>query len=476
MKDSTTRIADMELSDVRTPLGTMDRAGLALQEARGYAMEAFPAVRLEGPLDADLFKQAYLESLDIFPRMKQIVEFEGEGRQKRFYWREVRSDLSHTFILQDLDVADDSLESADTAFVPIQQEMLNAPGIDMTRGIGIRIYLYRTGPTRHYALIRFNHILSDGRGMMIFANFWILRYEELLKDPDSPVRAEPFRMPEEQEVRIWTMLKWVGWKSIVRFIRGMLRSLRLGRKMPVAHLADFKYGLKGRFRTWDSHLAPEKLLELRSRAKAMGMTMNDLALAAGYHTVLRFCSREGIEVKRMKINSPKDIREEDSTQVFNLAVPRVISLIPAEIRDDHHLIETIREELRRIMDSKIYFLGALGVNLLGKLSFDRLVRIIRRQMERGHNPAATILISNVGEITSFGSFNALGEAVTAHLYHGARGQYPPGYITPLFSFKGTMTLGFGYYEPAMTEEKCARLGSIFFEELERISKLDLGDQ
>ena len=464
----------MKLSETKTPVGIMDRAGFALQEARGYAMEAFPAVRLEGPVDADLFRQAYLETLDTFPRMKQIVEVEGKGRKKKHYWREVKSDLSHTFTTHNLEAADDSLEAADAAFVPIQQEMLNAPGIDMTREIGIKIYFYSTSSLRHYALIRFNHILSDGRGMIIFINFWILRYEELLRDPNTPLMAEPFRMPEEKEVRIRTLLKWVGWKTIFRFVREMFRSLRLERRMPVAHLNEFKYGLEGRFRTWDSHLAQEKLIKLLSRAKAMGLTLNDLALAAGYHTVLRYCAQEGIEVKRMTINSPKDIREEDSKEVFNLAVPRAVSLIPAEIRDDRHLMETIRGELRRIMESKIYFLGALGISLLEKVPFDRVVRIIRGQMERGKNPAATILISNVGEVTSFGSFDKLGDAEIADLYHGARGQYPPGHITPLFSFKGTMTLGFGYYEPAMTEEKCARLGAIFFEELDRISRLDLG--
>lgn len=474
MKNALSRTADMELSERKEPLGGMDRAGFALQEARGYAMEAFPAVRIEGPVDADLFKQAYLETLDTFPRMKQIVEVQGTGRRKKHYWREVVSDLGHTFESHSLEAADDSLEAADAAFDTVQQEMLNAPGIDMTQEIGIRIYLYSTSDIRHYNLIRFNHILSDGRGMIIFVNFWILRYEQLLRDPKAPLMAEPFRMPEEKEVRIGTLLKWVGWRTIFRFVREMFRSLRLGRKMPVAHLADFKYGLAGRFRTWDAHLAPERLLELRTRAKAMGLTLNDLALAAGYHTVLRYCTQEGIEVKRMTINSPKDIREEESMEVFNLAVPRPISLIPAEIRDDRHLMETIQGELRRIMDSKIYFLGSLGISLLAKLPFDLVVRIIRGQMERGKNPAATILISNVGEVTSFGSFEKLGEADIAQLYHGARGQYPPGYITPLFSFKGTMTLGFGYYEPAMTEEKCARLGTLFFEELDRISKLDVG--
>jgi len=242
----------------------------------------------------------------------------------------------------------------------------------------------------------------------------------------------------------------------------------------VVHLNEFKYGLAGRFRTWDAHLAPEKLRDLLSRAKEKGLTLNDFALAAGYHTVLRYCAQEGIEVKRMTINSPKDIREQDSQEVFNLAVPRTISLIPTKIRDDRHLMETIQGELRRIMESKIYFLGALGISLLAKVPFDRVVRLIRGQMERGKNPAATILISNVGEVTRFGAFKTLGEAEIADLHHGARGQYPPGHITPLYSFKGTMTLGFGYYDPAMTEEKCARLGAIFFEEIERVSKLDLG--
>ena len=165
---------------------------------------------------------------------------------------------------------------------------------------------------------------------------------------------------------------------------GVLRSLRLGRRMPVAHLTEFKYGLEGRFRTWDAHLASEKVAELRSRAKAKGMTINEFALAAGYHTVLRFCSEQGIEVRRMTINSPKDIREEDSTDVVNLAVPRTISLVPAEIRDDRHLLETIRAEIDRIMKSKIYLLGSLGVHI----SNSYLGSIFRKAMPQSFTDAS----------------------------------------------------------------------------------------
>ena len=37
-----------------------------------------------------------------------------------------------------------------------------------------------------------------------------------------------------------------------------------------------------------------------------------------------------------------------------------------------------------------------------------------------------------------------------------------------------MALGMAYYDPALTEEQCRFFGRTFFEELERISKLDLG--
>ncbi|MFC1888790.1 hypothetical protein ACFL4G_03430 [Thermodesulfobacteriota bacterium] len=463
----------MELSERKEPLGVMDRAGFALQEARGYALEAFPAVRMEGPVNADLMKQAFMETLELFPRLRHVVEVDRSGRRAKLYWREALGDLGHAFELHDLEIVEDTLEAADAAFNRVQHDLINSAGNDMTRDIGIKIYLYRANPKRHYALMRFNHIMTDGRGMILAMAFWGLRYLNLLEEPDAPPQDSPFTMPEdEQSVTIRSLLKDIGFRGMFRFVKEAIRNIWLALRMPAAHLTDYVYGLEGKFNTYDSYLAPEKAAAIRRRAKAMGMTINDLALAAGYHAVLRFCNDEGIEVKRIALNSPKDIRTKGSSSLDNLVVARQISLVPGRIRDDRHLIATIREELERLTDSKVYYLGRIGIFLLGMLPHDGAVRMLRRSMARGNNPTASLLISNVGEVMNYLSYQGVGDTRAEHVYHGIRGQYPPGYMTPLLSFKGTMILGMGYYEPAMTEEKCRRFGQYFFEEMERISRLD----
>lgn len=467
----------MKLSDTRKPLSPMDRAGFVLQEARGYAMEAFPGYRAEGPFDLDLYRRAFFETFERFPRLRQILEIAGRDRKKRLYWREAKGDLGHIFEIHDLALEEDSLEAAEKAFNQIQQEMLNAPGIDLMQDVGMKVYVYRAGPERHFVIVRFNHILSDGRGMILFQGLWGSRYHELLKDKGAPVQTEPFKMPEEEgETSLWTLFKKLGVMNFLRIVGQGLRNFRVGSRFPVAHLTKFRYGLEGRFRTLDCSLSADRAKAIRAGAKAMGITVNDLSLAGGYHAILRFCRQEGDEAKRVTINSPMDIRMVDSTVMDNVVIPRTISLIPERIRDDRHLIATIQEELGRVTDSKVYILGWIGLRLLGRIPFDGAVRLLRRSMERGRNLSASLLLSNVGEIMKWVPPNVLGEAEPAYLYHGVRGQYPPGYITPLFSLNGTMILGIGYFEPAMTEDKAARFGEIFFEELERISKLEIGSQ
>ena len=78
-------------------------------------------------------------------------------------------------------------------------------------------------------------------------------------------------------------------------------------------------------------------------------------------------------------------------------------------------------------------------------------------------------------ILTYGEPGGAPEWVGSTLTHsnGARSYGPPGYINPLYSFKGTMIFGMGYFEPIMTEEKCKMLGKFFFEELDRVAKLDM---
>ena len=459
----------MEHNDKHAPLGHMTKLGLALQEARGYAMEAFPGIRLDGPLDIDILKRSFLETLSLFPGLRRIMTVPGNGREKRLGWIYTDDRTDAAFEVQDLITTDDTPDSADLAFLQIQQKKLNAPPFDLTKEFGIRAYLFKAGHRRHYVLLRFSHILSDGRGMLIFSGFWARRYNELLLNAEAPLREEPFPAPRNEGIPIFRFLTGLGWRGLARLAMAALRRLKLALRFPPFHIAAYIPDLAGRFRTWEIHLPADRVKVLKARAKAMRHTLNVLALAAGYHTVLRYCTEEGIAAKRVTVNSPHDMRDLDSTAVANLVVARSISLIPERIRDDRHLLETIKRELRDVMVSRLYLLESIGLRLLSTLPYGALVRFMRRAARKGRNPAATLLVSYLGEITRFGPFERFGEAALSRIYHGVRGQYPPGYITPLFSFKGDMILGIGYYEPALTEEKCRRIGRIFFEELERIS-------
>ena len=466
----------MKLSKTRRPVSGMEKVGFAMEEAWGYSQDLCPAFRINGPIDIDLLKQSYLETLDLFPRLKKIVEVEGNRRKKRLYWRKVDGDFSETFETHQLSVEDDSPEAGEEAFTKVQEELLNVPGSDMTKVIGVRIHLYSANPDLHYAVIRFSHILCDGRGILTFASFWFERYDRFNQDRESPLESESLPAPvEEKESTILTIIRKMGLKGLLLSIWMIFRSFWYSLRMPITYLTEYKHGLKGKFRILDTLYPQEKVKTLRARAKAMGLTINDFALMASYHAVLRFCRESGIEAKRLIINSPRDVREADSTTTKIYVVPRMIDLIPLKIKDDRHLAAAIKEELRRITVSRIDCLGFIGLSILGKLSYDRLVRMMKKSNKRGKTMMATLIISNLGEVSNLGFFERLGEASVTHFYHGARAQYPPGYATPLYSFKGRMVLGMGYYEPAMTKEKCRTFGKIFFEELDRLSRVDFAD-
>ncbi len=463
----------MNLSETRCPVGGTEKVGFAMEESWGYSQDVCPAFRIHGPIDIDLLKQSYLETLDQFPRLKKIVEVEGVGRKRKLYWRKVGGDFSETFEIHQLSVEDDSPEAGEEAFAKVQEELLNMPGSDMTKVIGVRIHFYSANPDLHYVVIRFSHILCDGRGILTFISFWFERYDRLTQDRDSPIETSSLPAPlEEKESTILTIIKEMGLKGLLLSIWIILRSYWQSLRMPIAYLTEYTHGLKGKFRLLDTLYPPEKVKTLRARAKAMGLTINDYALMAGYHAVLRFCRERGIEGKRLIINSPMDIREADNNTTKIYVVPRMIILVPSKIKDDRHLAAAIKEELKRITLSRIDYLVLMGLIILGKYSYDRLVRMMKNSNKQGKTVMATLIISNVGEVSSHGFFDRLGEASITYFYHGARAQYPPGYATPFYSFKGRMILGMGYYDPAMTKENCRTFGKIFFEELDRLSMVD----
>lgn len=449
------------------PLSGEEKLGFAYQEARGYSMEVYPAGRFDGPMDAAKLQQAFSDTLETFPHLRRVLAVKGTGRRKRLFWSRAGEDaLKNTFELRELEADDDDL---DEAFQRVQWEIMNSPGIDLSREVGMRCYIFRAGPERHYVLFRFNHILADGRGIIIFLALWRERYADHLAGKADPL--EPFPEPEKMTLSIWKILRSSGFKGLWRMFKVLFGSIRESRGRPAIHLARYDPLLAGEFRTCEVCMPADRASKMRQKAKEAGLTINDISLGAAYHAILRWCMRFGIEAGRITINSPQDLREVGSTEVANLVVPRTISLDPDRIQSDQELFGTIRSQLHQWSESRLYMLAALGLTIFGRLPYDLIVRAIRRTQERGANFSATLLLTNVGEVMRYGDFTQWGQLRMNRLYHGARGQYPPGYIIPIFSLGGILTFAMGYYHPAMDEEKCIYLGRLFMEEIERLAGL-----
>jgi len=446
------------------PLSTEEKLGFAYQEARGYPMEVYPACRLDGPMDQAKFRQAFIETLEIFPHLQRLLVVEGKGRRKRLFWRRAGEEaLENVFEVRDLETGE---EDTDEIFQRIQWKIMNSPGIDLTHEVGLRCYLYRAGPDLHYCLFRFNHILADGRGIIIYLALWRERYGDLLAGTAGP--TEPFPEPPVESSSIRKMLCSGGLSGLWRMLRAMVHAIRERKGRPPIHLASYEPDMAGEFRTCEVCLPAGRMREIRRRAKEAGLTINDISLAAAYHAILRWCKRFRVSAGRITINSPQDLREVGSTEVTNLVIPRTVSLVPERIRSDDELFDSIKTQLRQWTESRFYMIAAMGLTIFGRLPYDFIVRAIRRTQERGANFSATLLLSNVGEITKYGDFTIWGNLRFKRLFHGARGQYPPGYIVPVFSFSGVFTFAMGYYYPAMTEGKCISLGQMFMEEMERL--------
>ena len=451
------------------PLRGEEKLGFAYQEARGYPMEVYPAGRVDGAMDLAKFRQAVRDALETLPHLRRLLVVEEKGRRKRLFWSTAPDEaLDALCEVEDLEI--DEGADPDEAFQQVQWKLMNSPGLDLTRELGLKCYIFRAGPELHYVLFRFNHILADGRGILIFIALWRQRYIDLLAETAEPIA--PFPEPDAGRVSVWKIIRSVGFLGFVRIVWGMLFSGRGRRGRPPMHLAHYDPDAVGEFRTSEVVMPADRLKAVKRRARTTGLTINEVSLAAAYHAILRWSRHFGVESGRITLNSPQDLRDVGSTEVANLVIPRTISLDPDRISNDEGLIETIRSQLRDWSERRAYLPVALGIALLGRCSYDFIVRLIRRTQRRGLNLSATVLLTNLGEVTHYGDLTSWGGLRLTRVFHGARGQWPPGYIVPVFSFNGVFTFAMGYFSPAMTEEKCLVLGRLFMEEIERLVGLE----
>ncbi len=188
------------------PATPLEKLWIAYERVFPLSYEMYPYLKLEGGIDEKLLRESYIKTLNAFPHLKRKLVFVGE---KNFYWSlepEVPED-SFEFI---------TVKGKKQTFLKIYQDIINHPRFDLSRQLGVKIYLVRESEKTDFIVFRFSHVVMDWGGGSSFLEELSQCYNALDQGKEpvfSHIMEQPFDdffAREAKKVRFRDFLKFLA--------------------------------------------------------------------------------------------------------------------------------------------------------------------------------------------------------------------------------------------------------------------------
>jgi len=326
------------------PLNCVDKCLLALDSAN-EPMVLHVILNLEGQVDSAKLNEAIMSAQQAHPVMRTLI------RKRGFrVFREVQEDLGKGV----LTVADQGeLQGGDCRSYLCS--WMNK-SLDIEEDFPVRALLLRENEQKSSLVFTFHHSAADGLRTLLFIRCVIDTYNgEGAKNAASSGDIRSNRRGDEllefansQRARVrhyyWKMLSSLFYRFVIAAIPPPTRVFhdRLGKSREL-HFC---------FRTVD----PERFRQIQAKARAAGVELNHIFLAACYRTVEKWNSLHGKVSGRIRIMapvniSPKGFRYVVSNQASWLSLPTR----PQDRADPARLLRKVRADTIKATENRIAF-------------------------------------------------------------------------------------------------------------------------
>ncbi|MEM7812926.1 MAG: hypothetical protein AAF532_15730 [Planctomycetota bacterium] len=364
------------------PLPTVPFERYMLADDRpGHPMTNFLEVDLEGPVDVDRLDDLLDDLLPRHPLLTARVE-EHAGGARNWSQHGDRPRIRVT-------------SSGDPLFAtPAEARM------DLSEEPGTRLWWRPTGGERGTLVVQMHHAVSDGLGKRTFLFEWLNRYAAAGGADVPPLAApKPEILNFRRDPPRSDFVPAPFWKPARRKV--LLERLR--REVHVAFGADpdplprtctppAQPSVEPSYRA--ARISPEQFVDLRRRAKASGVTVNDWLLAAQFVAMRDWAVRCGeTDPQTMRILVPISLRSPDEMPgpAMNRVTYKFVWRTTEQVDDLPALLAGITEEMQEFREERpanyLRWLNRLEVipgGLAKRIDPDRCV--------------ATMCLSNVGDL------------------------------------------------------------------------------
>ena len=441
-------------SNIRLPLNCISKCQLVL-DGVNEPMIGHHIMNLEGEIDANRLNRAIQSALRAHPTLGSIV------RRKYFrLFHEVKEDLiKGALTVKELaDVPDANYERC-------VSEWINKP-LDPWKELPFRALLLRKNEVESSLIFTGHHIAVDGLGAALF----ILKvFDSYGKDvPEESKPPEDIRTPRKGD-EIFQFAR--SQRSSVehyykRIISDLLHRFFIAPFHPPTRIFHDKSGRSERLGSCNGSIDPAEFGEIRSKAKAARITVNDVLLAACFRVIDRWNSLHGQDTKSIRIMAPvfigpKGPKKVVSNQVIWVSVPTM----PEDRADPMKLVHKIRADIASMVKNGIPY-SLVYFFYFGSRFPLAVMRGICRFFMITQIYVDTTFVSNLGVIwpEEWGDLR-VGSAKVASMETVPPVATPMGLALGTYTYSGRLHVCLGYKTGRFSREKAESFLNSYLDEI-----------
>jgi len=440
------------------PLNCVDKCLLALDSVN-EPMLTYGVLNLEGEIDDVRLNRAILSAQHAHPVMKTILR----SRNCRLF-REVQKDLGKGV----LSIADRSqLQNADDD--SYLSSWMNRP-LDIREEFPVRVLLLRKNGRESLLVFTFHHTAADGLRALVFIRKVMESYNnELSEEPKLSADTRINRKGDE-------LLEFArSQRSKVKhyyrkMISGLFYRFVFVALPPPTRVFHDRSGHSRELAFCLKIVGPGELKQIQSKARAAGVGLNDIFLAACYKAVEKWNGMHGKASNRIRVMVPVNISPEGSRYVISNHVSWLsFTTTPADRVDSENLLTKVRADTANAITNGIAY------SLIYFFYFcSRFPPFVTREMARflmiTRTYVDTILITNLGFIwPKSGSKEAavsnMGDAKIVNVIGSAPVVSPMGVSIATCTYNENLNLSLTYRPALFSEEKARMFLDLYVEEI-----------
>lgn len=447
----------MKKSITTIPLNCVDKVLLSYELAH-QRLNFHGILSIEGKLDHKRLKQELLHVLQRYPTLMTVV------RTRLFrYFREVE-EISEASILEVHDLGNIKSE---TEYEKCLFEWINRP-MDIKKGFPIRVLLLRKGEGASSLIFTFHHSAIDGIQAIHFMDEVISSYNNRTPDESLPSYDVPMRHRGDELIKLARCER----PETKRFYRNMLYYMfHFLLTTPFAHSSRIFHKRRGQsaeINFCSTRMKPTEVQQIKSKAKSVGGTVNDVLLAACFTTIEKWNRQHGKESKKISIMVPVDIAQEANRVTTNRVSFLSVATRPADRSHPTRLLKRVNEqtvsalkESRGCTFSYIYFSHFLSRFPLGVMkAFAKYVKFpVYADTILHSNLGILKLFDNGGDETGKGGLRVtdiigLGPVITAM-----------GMFIVIITYNGSLGVDLCYKTSCFSKGKAQEFLDLYLEEI-----------